>query len=258
MHALLRPDLSEDAMAADDHLHTAPIILPIPIERHGYAPSPGRRVLAFVGTSCIYALVGAGLLLSFEVSSPPPKPSAPLVVTLLPLASPPETPPKPKEAPKPVEKHERQPTPPRVEPVEHVISPLSAITLPPSPAAKPADPAPPQPETAAPKTAPAPPAPQASSNAPDTWEGRVLARLEKFRRYPGGARSARQQGVVYIRFRINRDGHVLTSSLVRSSGFPALDQAARETLRRADPLPRIPADRPDEIELSVPVEFYIR
>ena len=258
MLALVRPDLSEDAMAADDDPYAAPIVLPIPTERHGYAPPPGRRVLAFVGTGFIYALVGAGLLLSFDVSSPPPKPAAPLVVTLLPLASPPETPPKPRQAPKPVEKHERQPTPPRVEPVEHVISPLPAITLPPSPPAKPADPAPPQPETAAPRTAPAPPAPQVSSNAPDTWEGRVLARLEKFRRYPGAARSARQQGVVYIRFRINRDGRVLSSSLLRSSGFPALDQAALETLRRADPLPRIPADRPDEIELSVPVEFYIR
>jgi len=256
MLALVRPDLSEDAMAADDDPHAAPIVLLT--EGQGYAPPPGRRVLAFVGTSFIYALVAAGLFLTFEVSTPRPEPSAPLVVTLLPLASPPETPPKPKEAPKPVEKHQRQPTPPRVEPLEHVISPLPTITPPPSPAVKPADPAPPQPETAAPKTVPEPPAPQAASNAPDTWEGRVLARLEKFRRYPGAARSVRQQGVVYIRFRINRDGHVLTSSLVRSSGFPALDQAALETLRRADPLPKIPADRPNEIELSVPVEFYIR
>jgi protein TonB len=245
-------------MAADDDPDLVPIVLPIPTEGHGYAPPPGRRVVAFVGTSCIYALMVAGLFLSFDVSTPPPKPSAPLVMTLLPLASPPETPPKPKQAPKPVEKHERQPTPPRVEPVEHMISPLPAITPPPSPAVKPTDPVPPQPETAAPKTAPAPPAPQVSSNAPDAWEGRVLARLEKFRRYPGAARSARQQGIVYIRFRINRDGHVLTSSLVRSSGYPALDQAALETLRRADPLPKIPADRPDEIELSVPVEFYIQ
>ncbi|WP_371422643.1 TonB family protein [Tardiphaga sp.] len=241
-----------------EHAINAPVVLPISIERYGYTPPPGRRVLAFVGTSFVYALMAVGLFLSFEVSTPLPKPSAPLVVTLLPLASPPETPPKPKQAPKPVEKHESLPTPPRVEPVEHTLLPLPAIsTPPPSPTVKPADPAPPQPDTAAPKTASAPPAPQVSSNAPDTWEGRVLARLEKFRRYPGGARSARQQGVVYIRFRINRDGHVLTSSLVRSSGFPALDQAALETLRRADPLPKIPADRPDEIELSVPVEFYV-
>ncbi|WP_395396077.1 energy transducer TonB (plasmid) [Novosphingobium sp. BL-8A] len=187
-----------------------------------------------------------------------PKPSAPLAVSLLPLASPPETPPQPKEAPRPIEKRELHPTRLKVKPVERAISPLPAIKSPPSQAARPADPAVPQPDAAAPKTAPAASVSQASSNAPDTWEGRVLARLENFRRYPGAARSTRQQGVVYIRFRINRDGHVLTSSLVRSSGFQTLDQAALETLRRADPLPRIPADRPDEIELSVPIEFYMR
>jgi len=38
MLALVRPDLSEDAMAADDDPYAAPIVLPIPTERHGYAP----------------------------------------------------------------------------------------------------------------------------------------------------------------------------------------------------------------------------
>lgn len=60
MLALPRPDLSEDAMAADDDPYAAPIVLPIPTEGHGYAPPPGRRVVAFVGTSLIYALAAAG------------------------------------------------------------------------------------------------------------------------------------------------------------------------------------------------------
>ncbi|BAV63934.1 hypothetical protein [Sphingobium cloacae] len=197
MLALVRPEPSEDAMAADYDTDAAPIVLPIPAERHGYAPPPGRRVLAFVGTSCIYALVAVGLFLSFEVSSPPPKPAAPLVVTLLPLASPPETPPKPKEAPKPIEKQDKKPTPPKVEPIMRTIAPVATLPAPQAQPIAPPAPTPPQPETAAPRTAPASPAPQASSNAPDTWEGRVLARLEKYRRYPGDARSARQQGVVY-------------------------------------------------------------
>jgi len=251
--------VSSGPIVADDDPAAAPTVLPIPAEAHGYAPPRARRVVAFLSTSLIYALVAAGLFLSFDVSSPPPpKPTAPLVVTLLPLASPAETPPKPKDAPEPVEKQDKTPTPPKVEQIMRTIVPVATMPSPaPQPIATPT-PTPPQLETAAPKTAPAPPAPQASSNAPDSWEGRVLARLEKFRRYPGAARSARQQGVVYIRFRMNRGGRVLSSSLVRSSGFPALDQAALETLRRADPLPKIPADRPDEIELSVPVEFYIR
>ncbi|AOW25623.1 hypothetical protein BJP26_15475 [Sphingomonas melonis TY] len=233
--------------------------MPLPVERHPYAPPPEHKIFGFLGTCLVFAVAFAGLLLTFEHHFNPPPPSAPLVVSLLPLASPPETPPKPKEAPKPVEKHQRQPTPQKVVPVERPIIPVPTIAPPPpAPAVKPVDPTPPQPETAAPKTAPAPPAPQVSSNAPDTWEGRVLARLQKYQRYPGAAKSARQQGVAYIRFRMNRDGHVLSSSLVRSSGFPALDQAALDTLRRADPLPKIPPERPDEIELVVPVEFLLR
>jgi periplasmic protein TonB len=231
-----------------------------PTERHGYAPAASNRLFGLAGTSVIFLGVAVGLVLSFETIVTPQKASAPLVMTLLPLASPPETPPKPKIAPAPVEKHEPKPVQPKIKPIQHTTMPLPSIPVPPptTPTVKPADPAPPQPETAAPRTAPAPPAPQVSSNAPDTWEGRVLARLQKYQRYPAAARSTRQQGVVYIRFRMNRDGHVLSSSLVRSSGFPALDQAALDTLRRADPLPKIPPDRPDEIGLEVPVEYYLR
>jgi len=242
----------------DDDTDLTRTVPPIRIKRQGYTPATGRRWAALAGTSFVYMLIAAGLFLSFEVSSPPPRPSAPIFVSLLPLASPPETPPKPKVTPKPVEKQEKKPTPPKLPPAVRTVVPIATLPAPqPQPVTSPVS-TPAQSETAAPRTAPAPSAPQVSSNAPDTWEGRVLARLEKFRRYPGAARSARQQGVVYIRFRINRDGHVLISSLVRSSGYPALDQAALETLRRADPLPRIPANRPDEIELSVPVEFYIK
>lgn len=236
----------------------APLLPALDVERCVYGAPRGAQPKAFVLTLAIHAFVIGAFFLKFSVSYTVAKPSAPLVVSLLPLASPPETPPKLKEATKPVEKkQERKPTPPNVEPIIRTITAMPAPKPEPQTISPPA-PTSPQPETAAPKAVLAPPAPQAQSNAPDTWEGRVLARLEKFRRYPGSARGARQQGVVYISFCINRDGHVLTSSLVRSSGFPALDRAALETLRRADPLPKIPVDRPDRIELSVPVEFYIR
>jgi len=86
----------------------------------------------------------------------------------------------------------------------------------------------------------------------------MLARIAKYRLYPGSARSTRALGVACIHFRMDRAGHVLSATLARSSGYADLDRAALDTLRRADPLPPIPADRPDELELSVPVEFYFR
>ena len=77
------------------------------------------------------------------------------------------------------------------------------------------------------------------------------------RRVPARARAARQQGTVHLRFRMNRAGSVLSMSVLRNSGFVTLDQAALDTLKRAQPLPTIPKDRPDEIELTIPVEFYL-
>jgi protein TonB len=238
--------------------HTPPVDRH-PIERHRYASARSNRIFGLAGTCLIFGVVLAGLFLTLQQRFAPPPPSSPLVVNLLPLASPPVTPPKPKVAPKSVKKHEQKPEPPKIEPVQRTVVPLTTVSAPPpAPVAKPAPPAPSQPETATPKTAPAPPAPQVSSNTPDSWQGRILARLQRAQRYPGSARSAREQGVVYIRFRMNRDGHVLSSTLVRTSGFADLDQAALDTLRRADPLPAIPPERPDEVELIVPVEFYLR
>ena len=225
-----------------------------------YRTSGGSRWLGLAGTSGLYAVVIAALFATFTTMAEPPKASAPLMVEQVPLVSPEETPPKDKEAPRPVEKQEPAPQPPKVEPhlpVAIALSPIltpAAITPP-----KPADPAPAQPETAAPKTVPAPPAPQVSSNAADSWEGRVLARLNKYRRYPPGAHARRQQGVPYIRFTMNREGNVLSTSLERSSGFAELDREALALAKRAQPLPRPPEERPGEtLELVVPVEFFIR
>ncbi len=119
------------------------------------------------------------------------------------------------------------------------------------------DPGPPVPETTAPKSIAAPAAARLSSDARQSWEAQLLAHLERYRRFPARARAARQQGTVYVRFTMNRAGAVLSASVLRGSGFTALDQAALDTLRRAQPLPAIPADRPDVVELTVPVEFFL-
>ncbi|EQB11104.1 energy transducer TonB family protein [Sphingobium lactosutens] len=57
---------------------------------------------------------------------------------------------------------------------------------------------------------------------------------------------------------MNRTGMVLSSVIVKKSGSFDLDQAALDTLKRAQPLPAIPADRPDVVELTIPVEYNLR
>lgn len=230
-------------------------------ECHGYRADGSNRLAGLAGTAGIYALALGGFL--FTVSYVAPVQAPPPALSMFDVnspASPPETPPEEKEAPKPVKKKKERTEPPKVTPIKQSKVQLSPVTVPVPPMApKPADPGPVEPETAVPKTAPAPPALQVSSNAPDTWEGRVLAALNKQRRYPRTAMMQRQQGVPYIRFVIDRNGKLLSSRLERSSGFPDLDREAMALPKRASPLPKPPADKTgDTLELVVPVEFFLR
>ncbi|MET0241364.1 MAG: energy transducer TonB [Sphingobium sp.] len=51
---------------------------------------------------------------------------------------------------------------------------------------------------------------------------------------------------------------ILALSIAKGSPFVGLDQAAVDTVRRAQPLPPVPETFPDPIELTIPVEFYLR
>lgn len=132
-------------------------------------------------------------------------------------------------------------------------------------------PTPPQPRTvapaplqqqdavaAAPPSPPLPPGPSEATPGRESWEGRVMAQLERYRRYPHAARARRHEGVVQVRVSLARDGQLLALSVERGSGYAMLDQAALDTFRRAAPLPAVPDDRPAPVELSFPVEFFIR
>lgn len=113
-------------------------------------------------------------------------------------------------------------------------------------------------DTQAPPARPSPPAPALSSGVV-TWQGLVLGALNRAKRYPSAAQLRRQQGAPWIRVVVNREGRVLSSRLERSSGFKILDGEAVNLPRRAEPLPKPPADISGEtIELVVPVEFFMR
>jgi protein TonB len=231
-----------------------------PIQRSVYAPPASSRFIGLAGTSVIFAAVVAGFFLTITRFTPVEVTPALTVVNPLPPASPPVTPPKENEAAKPVEKKEKPPAPSEVPPIEGIIVPLApALVSMPVATPKPTDPGPVEPETAAPRTQPTPAAPKVSGKAAETWEGKVLARLNEHRRYPRSAMARRQQGVPYIRFVMDREGRVLSSRLERSSGFPDLDREAVALPKRASPLPKPPEDKAgDTLELVVPVEFFQR
>ncbi|WP_448953373.1 TonB family protein [Labrys neptuniae] len=95
-----------------------------------------------------------------------------------------------------------------------------------------------------------------SGVAPAQWRSLLMAHLERRKRYPAGARSRGEQGVVYVRFRIDDAGNVLAASLARSSGFAELDQEVLSLVRRASPVPAPPAGVARTI--TAPVLFEAR
>ncbi|WP_336963790.1 energy transducer TonB [Sphingobium aquiterrae] len=245
---------------------TSPVALFHPARSDGgrYCDRPmdwSTRVVGLAGTCAIFGLVLAAALFTWHaVHTPVASTSRPLtVMELAPLEAPPEPVKDVAPGPEQVERQEAKP-----KPVSEVV-PQPLIQLPiPSPSVRETsepvelvDPGPPVPQTTAPKSIAAPSANRLANDAKPNWEGQLLAHLERFRRYPARARAARQQGVATIRFTMNRAGMVLSSAVVRSSGVSALDTAALDTLKRAQPLPEIPADRPDTVELTIPVEFYL-
>jgi periplasmic protein TonB len=190
-----------------------------------------------------------------QTLSEPPPPPLPEIPRPLPEAPPspsPEiaVPVPPKPTPKPVE--HRRPAERREPP-----KPMPAKT-PPAPATT----APPQVE-AAPAPNVAAPAPGASSAAPSnavpTWQGLLLGRLERFKRYPYEAQSRREQGVAYLHFTMDRHGKVVSATIAKTSGFDALDQETLALIHRAEPLPPPPPEVPgDPLELTVPVQFFLK
>jgi periplasmic protein TonB len=97
------------------------------------------------------------------------------------------------------------------------------------------------------------------SKAQLTWQRALLLRLDRHKRYPSAARRQRQQGIATVQFTIDRQGHVLASRLVGSSGAPLLDAEALDVLSRASPLPPPPYDMGGAtVELALPIQFKIK
>lgn len=227
-----------------------------------YGTRSKRRSIGLIASLAVHALVLTALLLGWRSYSPPPPATASTVVELLPLQheEAPETPTPPPPPQEPVQHIEPRdaPVPPVTPPPPVPIVPASAEPIPAAP-----NPAPDRNLTASPPPTPAPPPqpapPPPASAAPDSWEGRVLARLIRFRRYPPAAHRSRIEGVPLVQFTLDRRGRVLDSRLERSSGNPMLDREAVSLPQRAQPMPAPPEDRPGAtISLVVPVEFLLR
>jgi len=159
----------------------------------------------------------------------------------------------------PAKEEEVKPPPPPIKPL--MMTPQIQMTMPPTPQIYVPPPlvqvqAPPSPITAT--VAP----PPVVKNAPDPiqlFQVRLLRHLNRYKRYPASARAKREQGIVHVRFTMDRRGNVVAASVEKPSLFATLDIEGVEMLARAQPLPAPPPEmKGDTIEMIVPVEFSLK
>ncbi len=90
-----------------------------------------------------------------------------------------------------------------------------------------------------------------------TFQRTLLSHIARYRRYPDQARRDHMQGVVQLVFAMRRDGTVTDVWVKTSSGYHTLDLAAVETIHNAQPLPKIPSELPESLNISMPVAFNL-
>jgi protein TonB len=102
-------------------------------------------------------------------------------------------------------------------------------------------------------------APSAVSGPADSaaakFQQALLRHVAHYQRYPSAARALRLQGRVDTQFSMSRDGKLLGVWVRTSSGQTLFDKEAMETIRRAQPLPPIPPELPDRLNIHVQLVF---
>ena len=247
-----------------------------PASRMPDGPRWGRSLCIVLG---VHALAVGGAVFWSSRSPPlaPPSPPEAVMVNMAPQASAPPAPPT-DLAPGPLQQqHEAQPAQANAAP--------TAAEVPPSPAqavdAALPPPAPDQRErtqtsaaSAEVQQASAPPSVQAPNSnqysarqsssgvvnpSQANWQARVLAHLERHKRYPRAAQRRRSEGVSLVEYAVDRMGGVQWARLARSSGNALLDDEALAAVQRASPLPSPPDEvQGDPVQITTPVEFFIR
>ncbi|MBN9452874.1 MAG: TonB family protein [Bosea sp.] len=165
----------------------------------------------------------------------PPLPDAAAVLTPPPKEQPKQPPPeKPKPKPKPKIVEKKKPIRPDKPKAEQTSAPVAQAQA--------------APRAAAPNSGASSPSPAATAS----WRGSLMAHLNRYKRFPGGA----SPGTVQVAFSIDRGGRVLSARLVRGSGDASLDEEAVAMIRRANPVPAPPDGLGSgAIALTVPIKF---
>jgi protein TonB len=91
-----------------------------------------------------------------------------------------------------------------------------------------------------------------------SYAAKIRSWLYAHKTYPRRSRMRHEEGMVRVRFVLDRRGQLLEGLVIAGSGFAALDEEGQAMLFRASPYPAAPQDIPgSRIEFIVPIEWRL-
>jgi protein TonB len=86
----------------------------------------------------------------------------------------------------------------------------------------------------------------------------VRVKIENHKKYPDAAQQRNIEGQVTVEFTIQLDGRITEPSISKSSGYPSLDLAAIDAVKKASPFSSPPRDYfSDTIHINLPIRFEL-
>lgn len=240
------PDVAQDGPVLRAPLPAA--IAPAPTDRYGVRSGPNLPAIAII--LLVHAVLIGALIqvrshvmrvqearLSVVNLSPPPPPAS-------------EAPPPPPATPQVV-------APPPI--VQTPVPPVPVMQTTPTPVPAPA-PTPVATPTPATATSVAPPSPPSFVQASIVQGGDLGTQMVagKPPRYPVESRRKREQGTVVLTLTLGLDGAVDSIAITGSSGFPRLDNAARDAVKGWRWRPTLRAGQPVRVKGVVEIPFVLR
>jgi periplasmic protein TonB len=105
--------------------------------------------------------------------------------------------------------------------------------------------------------APAPGTSESAWRERATWQKELAAHFNTYKRYPSDR--VMQRAEVVVGFVLDRNGHVLSTRIVKGSGDTSFDDAALAMLQRSNPVPPPPPLVADEgLTFTLPVIFHVK
>lgn len=92
------------------------------------------------------------------------------------------------------------------------------------------------------------------------WQSQVIGHLSRFKKYPKIALDKNKEGKAIIYVAIDKDGQILSATLIKSTQEFSLDSEAVALFKRVSPLPKPPVFllKNEKVEFILPIDFNLK